>query len=63
MRIKYGARGIDQIPNLDTWRRLGNLSADACEFCCRCHFGGPRSGYFLDESGPDLRGDVDILAP
>ena len=63
MRIKRGARGIDQIPNLDSWRKLGHLSADGCDFCCRCNTGASRAGYFLDESGADLRGDDDILAP
>ena len=63
MRIKRGARGIDQIPNLDMWRRLGHLAADGCDFCCRCNTTSPRAGYFLDESGPDLRGDDDILSP
>ena len=63
MRLVRGARGIDQIPNRDLWRKLGNLSADGCDFCCRCNAGAPRAGYFLDESGPDLRGDDDILSP
>jgi hypothetical protein len=63
MRIKRGARGIDQIPNLEMWRKLGRLAADGCDFCCRCKTGSPRAGYFLDESGPDMRGDDDILSP
>jgi len=64
MRIQRGARGIDQIPNLDFWRRFGNLAADGCDFCCRCNTTNSRAGYFLDESGPDLRGgDDDILSP
>ncbi|CAF0812582.1 unnamed protein product [Adineta steineri] len=63
MRIQRGARGIDQIPNLDMWRKLGNLAADGCNFCCRCKTDAARSGYIFDDSGPDLRGDDDILAP
>ncbi len=64
MRIHHGARGIDQIPNLYIWRKLGNLAADGCDFCCRCNStGAPRAGYFFDESGPDIHGDDDILAP
>jgi len=63
MRIKRGARGVDQIPNLEMWRKLGHLSADGCDFCCRCRTNTPRSGYFFDESAPDMRGDDDILAP
>ena len=64
MRIQRGARGIDQIPNLDFWRRFGHLAADGCDFCCRCNATNSRAGYFLDESGPDLRGgDDDILSP
>lgn len=63
MRIKRGARGIDQIPHLEMWIRLGNLAADGCDYCCRCRRHSPRAGYFLDESAPDVRGDDDILAP
>jgi len=63
MRFKYGARGIDQIPQLEMWRKFGNLAADGCDFCCRCQTTSPRAGYFLDESAPDSRGDDDILAP
>ncbi|CAF0850727.1 unnamed protein product [Rotaria sp. Silwood1] len=62
MHVKHGARGIDHIPNLEMWRKLGNLAADGCEFCCRCERTSPRAGYFLDESGPDMRDD-DILSP
>jgi cation-dependent mannose-6-phosphate receptor len=63
MRIKRGARGIDQIPHLEMWRKLGNLSADGCDYCCRCNTNASRTGYFFDESTSDMRGDDDILAP
>jgi cation-dependent mannose-6-phosphate receptor len=63
MRIKRGARGVDQIPNLEMWRKLGHLAADGCDFCCRCNTNTPRAGYFFDESASDMRGDDDILAP
>jgi len=63
MRIKRGARGIDQIPNVEMWRKLGNFAADGCDYCCRCNTNAPRAGYFIDESEPDMRGDDDILAP
>jgi cation-dependent mannose-6-phosphate receptor len=63
MRIKRGARGIDQIPHLEMWRKLGHLAADGCDFCCRCNTNSPRAGYFLDESASNIHGDDDILAP
>ena len=63
MHVKRGARGIDRIPNIEMWRRLGNLAADGCDYCCRCERPAHRSGYFLDESGPDMHGDDDILSP
>jgi hypothetical protein len=63
MHVKRGARGIDHIPNLEMWRNCGHLAADGCDFCCRCNVSSQRAGYFLDESGSDLRGDDDILAP
>ncbi len=63
MHIKRGARGLDRIPNLEMWRKLGHYAADGCDFCCRCERASPRAGYFLDESGPDFRGDDDILSP
>ena len=62
MRMKRGARGLNQIPNLEMWRKLGHLSADGCDFCCRCERTTQRSGYFLDESGADVHDD-DILSP
>jgi hypothetical protein len=62
MRIKRGARGIDQIPNLEMWRKLGHLAADGCDFCCRCKTNTPRAGYF-DESARNTYADDDILAP
>lgn len=65
MRIVRGARGIDQIANIEMWQKLGNLAADGCDFCCRCRCNTniPRTGYYIDESGPDLHGDDDILSP
>jgi hypothetical protein len=64
MHVKRGARGLEHIPNLEMWRKLGNLAADGCDFCCRCERPMSRAGYFLEESGPDLHGgDDDILAP
>ena len=63
MHIKRGARGLDRIPNFRMWRRLGNLAADGCDFCCRCERTLPRPGYILDESEPDMRVDDDILSP
>ncbi len=64
LHVKRGARGLDHIPNLETWRKLGNLAADGCDFCCRCERQTSRAGYFLEESGPDLHGvDDDILSP
>ncbi|CAF0865602.1 unnamed protein product [Rotaria sordida] len=62
MHIKHGARGLEHIPNFEMWRKLGNSAADGCDFCCRCERSSPRAGYFLDESGPDMRDD-DILSP
>lgn len=62
--VKRGARGLDRIPNMQLWRRVGNLAADGCDYCCRCERPMSRAGYFLDESGPDVHGgDDDILAP
>ncbi|CAF2316802.1 unnamed protein product [Rotaria sp. Silwood2] len=63
MRIIRGARGVDQIPNIEMWRKLGHLAADGCDFCCRCNANTPRPGYFLDETGADVRNDDDILSP
>ncbi|UJR23431.1 hypothetical protein I4U23_026436 [Adineta vaga] len=63
MHIKRGARGLDHIPHLEMWRKLGGLAADGCDFCCRCDRPSPRAGYFLDESGPDYHIDDDILSP
>ncbi|CAF1244840.1 unnamed protein product [Adineta ricciae] len=63
MHVKRGARGLDRIPHLNMWRTFGGLAADGCDFCCRCDRPSPRAGYFLDESGPDFRGDDDILSP
>ena len=63
MRVKHGARGIDQIPNLDFWRRIGNFIGEKCDHCRCCKTNVPRTGYLFQESGPDLHGDDDILAP
>ena len=64
MHFKRGARGLEHIPNLNLWRRLGNLSADGCDFCCRCERPVSRAGYFLQESEVDMSaGDDDILSP
>ncbi len=64
MHVKRGARGLDRIPNIEMWRRLGNHAADGCDFCCRCERTTSRAGYFLDESRPDMYGgDDDILSP
>lgn len=60
--MKLGARGIDLIPNFEIWRRLGNSAADGCDYCCRCERFSMRSGYLLEESGPEPRDD-DILSP
>ncbi|CAF3570812.1 unnamed protein product [Rotaria socialis] len=62
MHVKHGARGIEHIPNLEMWRKMGGLAADGCDFCCRCERTSPRAGYFFDESGLDAHDD-DILSP
>ncbi|PIK54884.1 Cation-dependent mannose-6-phosphate receptor [Apostichopus japonicus] len=30
------AKGTEQIPHLAYWQKLGGLSADGCDFICRC---------------------------
>ncbi|CAF0765378.1 unnamed protein product [Adineta ricciae] len=54
MRVKHGARGIDQIPNLDFWQRIGNFIGEKCDHCRCCKTNVPRTGYLFQESGPDL---------
>ena len=34
-RFIAGAKGLEQIPNYAFWRKVGNLSADGCDFVCR----------------------------
>ncbi|XP_067005419.2 cation-dependent mannose-6-phosphate receptor [Anabrus simplex] len=34
-RLVKGAKGFEQIPHADFWRKLGNLQADGCDFACR----------------------------
>ncbi|UJR25464.1 hypothetical protein I4U23_006811 [Adineta vaga] len=63
MRIKHGARGIDQIPNLDMWRQIGNFIAEKCPFCRFCQTNTSQTGYLFQDTGADLHGDDDILAP
>ncbi|CAF2035694.1 unnamed protein product [Rotaria magnacalcarata] len=63
MRLKRGARGIDQIPNLEMWRKLGHFTADGCDFCYRCKTNVPGPGSIIDEIEPDIHDDDDILAP
>jgi len=64
MHVKRGARGLDRIPNLEMWHKLGNSAADGCDFCFRCERTSSRAGYFLEDSGRDIHnGDDDILNP
>ncbi|XP_047137915.1 cation-dependent mannose-6-phosphate receptor isoform X1 [Hydra vulgaris] len=34
-RFVLGAKGFEQIPNFAFWRKIGNASADGCDFVCR----------------------------
>lgn len=34
-RFIVGAKGWDQIPNFPFWKKVGNASADGCDFVCR----------------------------
>eukprot|EP00794_Sanderia_malayensis_P015292 gene15292-16870_t len=34
-RFAKGAKGWEQIPNYTFWRKVGNMSADGCDFVCR----------------------------
>lgn len=34
-RIVVGAKGMDQVPNLEFWQNVGNLMADGCDFAFR----------------------------
>lgn len=34
-RFILGAKGFEQIPNFSFWRKIGNASADGCDFVCR----------------------------
>merc|ERR1719453_360297 len=34
-RVVVGAKGFEQIPNFPFWRKLGNMSAEGCNFVCR----------------------------
>lgn len=34
-RYVVGAKGWEQIPNFSFWRKVGNASADGCDFVCR----------------------------
>ncbi|XP_068202329.1 cation-dependent mannose-6-phosphate receptor-like [Palaemon carinicauda] len=36
LRLVKGAKGIEQIPNVEFWFRLGNILADGCGAICRC---------------------------
>lgn len=47
-RFFRGARGADQIPNVEFWKELGSLIADGCDLVCRC--GRERDSY-LDDRG------------
>jgi len=38
-RYYRGAKGLEQIPNFSVWRYVGNLSADGCNYVCRCGVG------------------------
>ena len=35
-RFSKGAQGLNQIPHLAFWSRVGNTIADKCEYVCRC---------------------------
>ncbi|CAG0893741.1 unnamed protein product [Darwinula stevensoni] len=45
MRSVRGARGAQQIPNYNLWKRFGALQADGCNFCCRCEEEGEEMEY------------------
>lgn len=36
LRLVKGAKGIEQIPNIEFWFRVGNILADGCGAICRC---------------------------
>ncbi|XP_051999632.1 cation-dependent mannose-6-phosphate receptor-like isoform X2 [Xyrauchen texanus] len=36
-RLVVGAKGVEQFPNYAFWSKIGNLSADGCDFVCRSH--------------------------
>ncbi|GAB6027029.1 mannose-6-phosphate receptor, cation dependent [Chamberlinius hualienensis] len=36
-RLVLRAKGFEQIPNYESWRELGSLVADGCDYLCRCN--------------------------
>ncbi|KAG9344927.1 hypothetical protein JZ751_009467 [Albula glossodonta] len=35
-RLVVGAKGMEQFPHLTFWQEIGSLTADGCDFVCRC---------------------------
>ncbi|XP_065842812.1 cation-dependent mannose-6-phosphate receptor-like [Oscarella lobularis] len=56
-RIVNEAKGREQIPNFSFWKKLGNLSADGCDYACRCSEPAPSPPYKPDERHNQLQLD------
>ncbi|XP_054769117.2 cation-dependent mannose-6-phosphate receptor-like [Lytechinus pictus] len=44
-RFFLRAKGREQFPNIDFWTNFGNLTADGCDFLCRCNKKQPSKSY------------------
>ncbi|XP_066916087.1 cation-dependent mannose-6-phosphate receptor-like, partial [Clytia hemisphaerica] len=56
------AKGFDQIPNFPFWRKVGNMSADGCDFVCRREeqantYKGMADALDIEDSDDDERDD------
>lgn len=61
-RFVAHAKGFDQIPNFAFWRKVGNMSADGCDFVCRREehantYKGMADALDIDSSDDDDKDD------
>jgi len=59
-RFVTGARGMEQVPNLEMWRNIGEFVADGANSICRCREGAMGSGTNNVRNNVPARTTVDL---